>query len=264
MSSKSPPNKPAPPPPPPPADDASERLTVRPPFDEEAFAKAADDAFRQEEDITRRVTLTSEAELEEARVRSIPSAPPHAEARATSVLSMANARPPTVPPASPGPRSTSPTSLEAAALDLVAAAAAQSHSESAPEISEHTIEDPLAEMKERVSLGDYTGAMELAELILADEPDNVEAAACGESCRTMLSSMYAARLGPLDRVPMVVVPRGQMHWLSMDHRTGFVLSLVDGASSLETILDVSGMPRLDALRILSDLVQRKVISFRAP
>ena len=37
-----------------------------------------------------------------------------------------------------------------------------------------------------------------------------------------------AKLGPLDRVPMVVVPRTQMRWLSIDHRAGFVLSLVDG------------------------------------
>ena len=45
-----------------------------------------------------------------------------------------------------------------------------------------------------------------------------------------------------DRVPVVMVAREQLRWLSIDHRAGFLLSHVDGVSSLEMILDVSGMP----------------------
>ena len=82
------------------------------------------------------------------------------------------------------------------------------------------------------------------------------------SCRTVLEQMYTARIGPLDRVPFVAVPREQLRWLSIDHRAGFVLSHVDGLSSLEEIVDVSGMASLDALRILYELVQQRVIGFR--
>jgi hypothetical protein len=74
--------------------------------------------------------------------------------------------------------------------------------------------------------------------------------------------MYTARIGPLDRVPVVEIARDQLRWLSIDHRTGFILSLVDGISSLEMILDVSGMPPLDALRMLFELVQQRIISIR--
>jgi hypothetical protein len=74
--------------------------------------------------------------------------------------------------------------------------------------------------------------------------------------------MYTARIGPMDRVPVVMVPREQLRWLSIDHRAGFLLSHIDGVSNLEMILDVSGMPTLDALRILCELQQQKVISFR--
>lgn len=118
------------------------------------------------------------------------------------------------------------------------------------------------EMKDRVSLGDYSGALEIAEAILADVPGDAEAHACAESCRTVLRQMYATRIGPLDHVPTVAVPRDQLRWLSIDHKAGFVLSLVDGVSSLEMILDVSGMPELDALRILSELVQQRIISLK--
>jgi len=118
------------------------------------------------------------------------------------------------------------------------------------------------EMNDRVSLGDYSGALEVAEKLLEIDPRDREALACAESCRTVLRQMYTARIGPLDRVPMVMVARDQLRWLSIDHRAGFVLSLVDGVSSVEMILDVSGMPELDALRILSELAQQRIIAFR--
>jgi hypothetical protein len=118
------------------------------------------------------------------------------------------------------------------------------------------------EMNDRMSLGDYTGALDIAEKLLLLDPDNEDALACAENCRGVLKQMYTARIGQLDRVPIVMVPRDQLRWLSIDHRAGFVLSLIDGVSSAEMILDVSGMPELDALRILSELVQQRIISFR--
>ena len=118
------------------------------------------------------------------------------------------------------------------------------------------------EMNDRVSLGDYTGALEIAERLLEIDPSDEPVNACAESCRGILRQMYTTRIGPLDRVPVVMVARDQLRWLSIDHRAGFVLSLVDGVSSLEMILDVSGMPELDALRILSELAQQRILSFR--
>lgn len=118
------------------------------------------------------------------------------------------------------------------------------------------------EMNDRVSLGDYSGALEIAEKLLNDNPDDAAAKACAENCRTVLRQMYATRIGPLDRVPIVMIPRDQLRWLSIDHKAGFVLSLVDGVSSLEMIIDVSGMPELDTLRILSELAQQRIISLR--
>jgi len=118
------------------------------------------------------------------------------------------------------------------------------------------------EMNDRVAVGDYSGALEIAELLLTDDPNNFAVKTCADSCRAVLKQMYATRIGPLDRVPMVAIARDQLRWLSIDHKAGFVLSLVDGVSSLEMIIDVSGMPQLDTLRILSELVQQRIISLR--
>jgi hypothetical protein len=117
-------------------------------------------------------------------------------------------------------------------------------------------------MRDRYQLGDYSGALVIAEGILEEDKELADAKECAEQCRAVLRQMYTARIGPLDRVPVVTVARDQMRWLSIDHRAGFVLSHVDGVSSLEMILDVSGMPVLDALRILCELAQQRIISFR--
>ncbi|MBX3210328.1 MAG: hypothetical protein KF764_35175 [Labilithrix sp.] len=129
-------------------------------------------------------------------------------------------------------------------------------------VPEELVKPREREMNDRVELGDYSGALEIAEKILADKPDDLGARTTAETCRTVLRQMYAARIGPLDRVPVVMVPRDQLRWLSIDHKAGFVLSLVDGVSSLEMIIDVSGMPELDTLRILSELAQQRIISLR--
>jgi hypothetical protein len=120
----------------------------------------------------------------------------------------------------------------------------------------------IGEMRDQFSLGDYTGALASAEAVLELDPKHAAAAECADNCRTVLRQMYTARIGPMDRVPIVTVARDQLRWLSIDHRAGFVLSHIDGVSSLEMILDVSGMPLLDALRILCELAQQRIISFR--
>jgi len=49
---------------------------------------------------------------------------------------------------------------------------------------------------------------------------------------------------------------------SLDHRTGFLLSRIDGMLTFEDILDVAGMPRLEAYQILSTLLRKGVIEVR--
>jgi hypothetical protein len=117
-----------------------------------------------------------------------------------------------------------------------------------------------SDLQDRYAVGDFTGALVIAESILETDPDDEDALRYAASCREVLTQMYSARLGPLDQVAQVAVPPDQITWLSLDHRAGFLLSLVDGASTLEEILDISGMTRLEALRIMYTLVQQNVVS----
>lgn len=124
------------------------------------------------------------------------------------------------------------------------------------------ISDPMAELRERYALGDFSGALTIAEALLEDQPTNTDVQRYADSCREVLQQMYLARLGALHQVPYVAVPAEQLRWLTLDHRAGFLLSHVDGVSTLEEILDISGMPQLEAMRLIYELLQQKVILFQ--
>lgn len=164
-----------------------------------------------------------------------------------------DALPGTLPPR-PMRRAGSAAALDAPALtlDLGALPALAS----APPIS-----DPvLRELKDRYAMGDYSGALIVAEAVPVDAPQHAEAQRFAQNCREVLVQMYTARLGARDQVVSMAIPADQVRWLSLDHRAGFLLSLVDATSTVEELLDISGMPRLDALRILYALLQERVIA----
>ena len=121
-------------------------------------------------------------------------------------------------------------------------------------------DDPmLDEVRDRYATGDYSGALVMAEGILQHDSENSLARRYADHCRLVLEQMAVSRLGSLDQVPRVSVEGDRLRWLSLDHRAGFLLSLIDGGSSLEELLDISGMPRFEALKILCDLLDQDVI-----
>jgi hypothetical protein len=118
----------------------------------------------------------------------------------------------------------------------------------------------IREMKDRYAMGDFTGALSVADGMLERDADDIDAQRYAQSCRDVLTQMYTARLGALSQHVRVAVPGDEIRWLSLDHRAGFVLSLIDGSSSVEELLDFSGMNLLDALRIIYTLFDQRVIA----
>ena len=116
-----------------------------------------------------------------------------------------------------------------------------------------------AKLKERLGLDDFSGALELADHLLASNPTHTLALSARERCRSNLQQIHASKLGDLDTAPRVLTPPEQVIWLDLDHRTGFLLAQVDGISSYEDLVELSGMDRLEALRLLAQLVQKGVI-----
>jgi len=119
--------------------------------------------------------------------------------------------------------------------------------------------DLVAEMRERFELDDYTGALRASELVLGRSPDHEEAQRISEASRARLEQHHLTRLGTLGSRPRVVVKASELRWLGLDHRAGFLLSRIDGVSTIEELLAVSGMAPLETLKTLVDLLSSEAI-----
>ncbi len=62
--------------------------------------------------------------------------------------------------------------------------------------------------------------------------------------------------------PVIAISPDRLRRLPLDHRAGFLLSLMDGTMDLETVIDVSAMPTGDALRVVRGLFDAGIIAFR--
>ena len=76
---------------------------------------------------------------------------------------------------------------------------------------------------------------------------------------------YLARLGgDRELVPRIAIDAQRLTGLSLDHRAGFLMSCIDGESSVDDILCLSGMSRVETLRLLCELTDQRVVVFGKP
>jgi hypothetical protein len=114
-------------------------------------------------------------------------------------------------------------------------------------------------MKDLYATGDFSGALEIAEALLSTDAGDLEAQRFSTSCRDVLTQMLQSRIGQFDQIVQVALSPEELRWLTLDHRAGFLLSLVDGVLSVEELLDIAGMTKLESLRIFVHLLEQKVI-----
>ena len=120
----------------------------------------------------------------------------------------------------------------------------------------------LQGVEELLSLGDTTSAMELLGKAEAQAPGEPRVAAARERSQRARQAALEAKLGDLKRVPTVRLSPKELMQLKLDPRAGFVLSRLDGRMSCEAVFTVSGMSRLDTMRVLAQLLDQDVITLR--
>lgn len=117
----------------------------------------------------------------------------------------------------------------------------------------------LLKAADLLDLDDYTGAMAEVEQVLQLDPSNATAQELRGRCEATLLAMTESKLGDLTRRPKTLMTPDQIVWLNIDHRAGFLLSMIDGTVSLEEIFMLSSMPRLETAKLLLKLLQEKAI-----
>lgn len=115
-----------------------------------------------------------------------------------------------------------------------------------------------------MALDDFDGALELLEVIPRDATVGEDAYRLARNASERLEQQYASQLGGFERFPRVTLPPDEIIWLNLNHRAGFILSQIDGRVSYEDLVALSGMPRIDTLRILCSLLQEGVIESGGP
>jgi len=97
------------------------------------------------------------------------------------------------------------------------------------------------------------------DLALSEDPNSALAQKLIHRNRDTIMSVFQGFLGNLDRQPSLARPLHELGSAPISPRAAFLLSRVDGALTLDEILDVSGMPRLEAYRYLCQLFLRGIL-----
>jgi len=128
-------------------------------------------------------------------------------------------------------------------------------------------EDPVAALlrdaQELLRVENYEGALDLYETAATLDPTRVELEGYVDLLRSRLVKVYRERIGDRSRIPKLLVPPGQITRFNLPADAGFVLSLIDGRTSLDELLSLSGMGPFEALRIVANLLEAGILEVAA-
>jgi hypothetical protein len=102
-------------------------------------------------------------------------------------------------------------------------------------------------------------AVTAVDLALSEDPNSALSQKLIHRNRETIMNAFQAFLGDLQRTPALARPLHELGAAPISPRAAFLLSRVDGTLSLDEILDVSGMPRLEAYRYLCQLLLRGIL-----
>jgi len=107
--------------------------------------------------------------------------------------------------------------------------------------------------------GDDEGALFLLTRLLDLAPLHPDANKLADECRASLERQCLSAIGSESAVLVAAVTEEELKTFALDNVSAFLFSRLDGATKVEDILDISGLPRLLALRHLRKLLDRGLV-----
>jgi tetratricopeptide (TPR) repeat protein len=107
--------------------------------------------------------------------------------------------------------------------------------------------------------GDPEKAVCAVDLALDEDPNSAVAQKLITRHRDAIMNVMQSYLGDLERQPQLAKSLQDLQNAPISPRAAFLVSRIDGTLTLDELLDVSGMPRLEALRHLCQLHLRGVL-----
>jgi hypothetical protein len=116
---------------------------------------------------------------------------------------------------------------------------------------------------ERAVAWNQTGETERAvcavDLAISEDPNSALGQKLITRNRETIMGVFQGYLGDLDRQPQLAKPLHELSSAPISPRAAFLLSRIDGTLTIDELLDVSGMPRLEAYRHLCQLFLRGIL-----
>ncbi|MBA2543974.1 MAG: tetratricopeptide repeat protein [Deltaproteobacteria bacterium] len=107
--------------------------------------------------------------------------------------------------------------------------------------------------------GELDKAVAAIDLALSEDPNSALGQKLVHRHRDHMLQVFQAFLGNLDRQPILARPLHELANAPISPRAAFLLSRIDGMVTMDELLDVSGMPRLEAYRYLCQLFLRGIL-----
>lgn len=122
----------------------------------------------------------------------------------------------------------------------------------------------LEEAEQLLESDNYESARDLVQSVLDRNPESDKARELLDEIEDEQSTNLADQLGSLEDVPTQNVAMNELDLSSadLDHRCGYVLSLIDGRITFEDILEISSMSRQETLELLVEMRREDIIDVR--
>ncbi len=138
--------------------------------------------------------------------------------------------------------------------------AANSDGEAVAPASENEVDALLARAQEVLDRGDLEGAFDLFRAAAERDPQRLEIEGHIDGVQSQLLKGYREQVGDPKRIPSLLVEPEAVTRFDLAPEAGFVLSLVDGTTNIEELISLSPMDAFDGYRILSVLLEAKILA----
>lgn len=107
--------------------------------------------------------------------------------------------------------------------------------------------------------GDTEKAVSAVDLAMSEDPNSALGQKLITRHRDTILSVFQGYIGDLERMPQLARPLHELQDAPISPRAAFLLSRIDGTLTIDELLDVSGMPRIEAYRHLCQLYLRGIL-----
>jgi hypothetical protein len=117
----------------------------------------------------------------------------------------------------------------------------------------------LADALELFRRGEAQESLEMLETLAREDPRRMEIQGYLELVRSHLFEYYRERVPDASTVLKVAITPEEMMRFNLPANAGFVLSMVDGSTSVNEILALSGMDPFEAVRVVNKLLEVGIV-----